>query len=207
MAIKSKDSEDLSKATILKVIELLRAEKPITKKDACTMLRIAYNTARLDKIITQFEADEADKVKRRADKRGTVATEAEVSFIISSYLEGNPISGISEAIYRSAAFCKSILAKYGVPTRRTIGKDYFKPEMIPDAAVRERFAIGERVYSARYDSVATIKAEYSPNTSSNKTTEFIYRVYLEDEANQESAYQPASELASLKHITAMGIKI
>ena len=205
--IKVKDEEDLSKGNILKVIALMESEKGITKKDACAMLQISYNTARLDKIITQFKEAEIDTAKRRADKRGTPSTMPEVEFVISAYLEGKPVSSISESIYRTVPFVKTILEKYGVPTRRIIGKDYFKPELIPDAAVRTRFTIGEQAYSARYDSVATIKAEYPPGILSNKTPEYVYRVYLEDESELQSAYQPASELASLEHITALGIKI
>ena len=44
----------LNKANLAKVRDLLKPEtgKPITKKLACEMLGIAYNTVRLDKLIT-----------------------------------------------------------------------------------------------------------------------------------------------------------
>jgi hypothetical protein len=46
MAVRKKREEKLSEANINKVIELLAAEKPITKKEACEILHIAYNTTR-----------------------------------------------------------------------------------------------------------------------------------------------------------------
>jgi len=53
--VKAKEHENLSEANIKKVIELLEAEKPITKKEACEVLNISYNTTRLSKIIEEFK--------------------------------------------------------------------------------------------------------------------------------------------------------
>ena len=53
--IKKKESENLSDTNIRKVINLLSGSSPITKKEACGILNIAYNTARLQRIIDEFE--------------------------------------------------------------------------------------------------------------------------------------------------------
>ena len=42
--VKVKDSEKLTPSNIRQVINLLESNKPITKKQACSMLRISYNT-------------------------------------------------------------------------------------------------------------------------------------------------------------------
>ena len=51
MAIKSKAHEKLSFDNIERVIQQLEQDNPITKKEACGMLNIRYNTTRLQRII------------------------------------------------------------------------------------------------------------------------------------------------------------
>lgn len=200
MARKTAEDERLDDVHMLKVIAGLEAEKPITKKDACAILNISYNTARLDKLIENFKTKRAFEAKKRAEKRGKPATIDEVSLIVAEYLEGKPIDGIAKMIYRGATFVKAVIEKYGVPERGT-SPDYFKPKLIPDMAVRTEFKIGEKVYSARYDSMATIRAEV-PHADGK-----VYRIWLDDERWSQSAYQPAWELASLQHLRDAGIAI
>lgn len=191
--IKAKESELLSPANVSKVIRALSAEKPITKTAACQMLNIAYNSARLDKIIfLHKERIEQDKA-RRASKRGTDLTPDEISTIISEYMSGTDILSISKLLARTVPKINATIEKLGVP-KRSRSQNYFKPELIPDASVRTSFNIGEKVWSARYESMATIKREIPHKT------EKVYNIYLEDEKYQEYAYQPASELASLEHL-------
>ena len=47
---KKKSYENLTDSNIKNVISLLEAEKPITKKEACDILNISYNTTRLNKL-------------------------------------------------------------------------------------------------------------------------------------------------------------
>lgn len=195
---KNADVEKLTPANIDNVIMLLEGEKPITKKDACSILNIAYNTSRLNQIIEKHKEKKAKDAERRAEKRGKPATEAEIQFIISSYLEGETIEGISNSTYRGATFIKGILDEYSVPIRAR-SYNYWKPELIPDEAVRLKFNLDEVVYSARYDSLAKIKAEFYQND------EWVYRVWLVAEKHKMFAYQPASELASLDHLKKAGI--
>ena len=90
---KVSDDERLDGNSIERVIKYL-SEKGATKKVACQMLNIAYNTTRLDKVIEQYKLKKDSDAKRRAEKRGTPATEAEINFVISEYLEGNTIDSI-----------------------------------------------------------------------------------------------------------------
>ena len=53
--VKKKDYENLTATNIEKVISHLRADSPISKKEACAMLNIAYNTTRLQNIIDDYE--------------------------------------------------------------------------------------------------------------------------------------------------------
>jgi hypothetical protein len=200
MARASSSEEKLTDTNIAKVIRLLEAEKPITKKDACAILNISYNTTRLSSIIEKYkEKKEAEKA-RRAAKRGKPATFDEIQYITESYLSGETIDTISKTISRNPLFVKAVIEKYGVPKRKS-SPDYFNPELIPESAVRTRFSVGEKVHSARYDSMATILAEYTHKDG------FVYRLWLEDERWQQFAYQPAWELASLEHLREIGIKL
>lgn len=200
-ARRTSEDEKLDDASFERVIKALEAEKPITKKDACSMLNISYNTTRLDKLLTQYKEKKIAEAKRRSEKRGKPASLEETGLIITEYLEGATIDSISKMVYRSAGFVKNVLEKNHIPMRAK-QYDYFKPELIPDGAVRDRFAIGEKVYSARYDSLAIVRAEQV-----NKLGQYVYRIWLDAERWQEYAYQPVWELASLQHLIELGIKI
>lgn len=206
MARKRSDLEEelMTDANIAKVIRLLEpaeeGAKPITKKDACQILGMAYNTTRLATIIQQYK-DKQERDKRfRAEKRGKPISEGELQFIVSEYLDGGAIDAISKSIHRSAGLVKQVLDKYSVPIRQP-GHSYFNPQLIPEGAVRERFKVGEVVYSARYDVLAKITSEkHDPKHG------WIYSLWLKGNW-QQSAYQPAYELASLEHLRELGVKI
>ncbi len=201
-SVKVKDSEELSDSNIEKVIGLLSAEKPCTKKEACSILRITYNTTRLQTIIDNFLEKKARTAKLRAEKSHTPASESEIQFVIQEYLHGNTVSGIAESLYRSSSFVDKVLERCAVP-RRATGWSYLTPQLVPEEAIRDSFSIGEKVWSTRYESLATIKAEVPNQPHPSK----VYRVYLEDESWQQSAYQPAEELASLDHLNKYGVLI
>lgn len=203
---KSASEEELmTDANISKVIRLLEpqeeGQKPITKKDACQMLGMAYNTTRLATIIENFKTNQARSAKRRAELRGKPATKEDIVYIISEYLSGQPVDAISKMTYRSPAFIKRILEENAVPIR-VPGTSYFNPQLIPDGAVRDRFKVGEVVYSARYDSTARIDMEQKSEKHG-----WIYRVWLLSDKWLQSAYQEAHELASLEHLRELGVRI
>jgi hypothetical protein len=199
---KNSDDEKLDAANLEKVIALLEpAEgKPISKKDACAMLCIAYNTTRLGTLIEKYKEKKAATLARRAALRGKPATPQEIQFIISSYLEGETVSGLAERSYRSIGFINQILEAHAVPLRAK-AHDYFKPELIPEAAMQDRFKLEEVVYSARYDSVARIKSELFQNN------QWVYCVWLMSDRWQQFAYQEAAELASLQHLRKLGVQV
>ena len=119
---KNSDSERLDDASIERVIGLLNptdGSKACTKKDACAILGITYNTTRLGSIIEKYQEKKQAEATRRAEKRGKPATPGEIQFTITSYLEGATIDHISNSLYRSAVFVRTILDKYHVPIRQT----------------------------------------------------------------------------------------
>jgi hypothetical protein len=89
------------------------------------------------------------------------------------------------------------LDQYAVP-RRQSAHSYFRPELVPDEAVRDRFKLNEKVYSMRYDSIASIEKELSAG---------IYRVYLLSDKWHQFAHQEAAELASLEHLRKVGVDV
>ena len=203
---KSASEEELmTEANIIRVIKLLEPTeegvKPITKKDACQILGMAYNTTRLGTIIEDFKKQQARIAERKAALRDKPATKEDVIYIISEYLNGETVDAISKMTYRSPGFIKNILEANAVPIRIP-GSTYFNPELVPEGAMRDRFKEGEVVYSARYDSLARIDME-------QKTEKYgyIYRVWLLSEKWLQSAYQEAYELASLEHLRQLGVRI
>lgn len=204
MATRKTDNEDkLTDANIERVIAMLEPKegKPATKKDCCQVLGITYNVTRLASIIEKYKEGKERDAKRRADLRGKPATQDEIVYIISEYLEGATIDAITKSTYRPSNFVKHILEKNAVPIRAT-SHNYFKPELIPEGAMRDRFAVGERVYSARYDSTAIVEKE-----SVGKSGELVYRCWLEADKWKQYMYSEPCELASLEHLRKIGVKI
>jgi hypothetical protein len=199
------EEELMTDANIAKVIRLLEpteeGKKPITKKDACQMLGMSYNTTRLGTIIEEYKQKQIRTAQRKSQLRGKPATQEEKVFIITEYLNGETVDAISKMTYRSSRFIKDILEGNSVPIR-VPGSSYFSPELIPDGAIRDRFKIGEVVYSSRYDSTARIDAEQK-----SEKYGWVYRIWLLADKWQQNAYQEASELASLEHLREMGVRI
>jgi len=199
------EEELMTDANIAKVIRLLEpteeGKKPITKKDACAILGMSYNTTRLGTIIEDYKKKQLRTAERKSQLRGKPATQEEKVYIISEYLNGETVDAISKMTYRSSRFIKDILEGNSVPIR-VPGSSYFSPELIPDGAIRDRFKVGEVVYSSRYDSTARIDAEQKSDKYG-----FVYRIWLLADKWQQNAYQEASELASLEHLREMGVRI
>lgn len=154
--LKKKDHENLSDTNIRKVIELLNGQAPISKKEACSILNIAYNTTRLQRIIDDFEETQAYRSKRKLQNKGKAATKDEVADAVTRFLSGEPISEIASGLYRSSGFVKAIIERVGVPQKQEGAYDY-----LPEECVAEDFAIGEIVWSAKYHGPAIIRAELS----------------------------------------------
>ena len=214
MAVRKKREEKLTETNINKVIELLAAEKPITKKEACEILNIAYNTTRLNKIILDHQETLAFREKRRAQNRGKGVTEAEKVSIVKYYLDGANVSEIASALYRSPAFIKAVIERMGVP-QKLPETDYqgIRDAMIPEPCVSEEFETGQRVWSARGNCIAIVQKELDHNTNYlEKYGSRMYHVYEIEMAECESPYfglirnaghnacRLAYDLGSLKHL-------
>ena len=155
-----KKHENLTKANIAKVIELLEQEKPITKKEACSILNITYNTTRLGKIIDEHKLDIERTSRMKAKLRGKPATDDDIRFVVQRYLTGENVSSIASSMYRSPAFVKSIIEKIGVPMKLPEG-DYEgrRTAMLPDQCVADEFKVGEVVWAIRKNYPAKIVRE------------------------------------------------
>jgi hypothetical protein len=210
MARKNKNSDDeqLDAQNLERVIALLEpseeGKKPITKKEACEILKISYNTTRLGKLIEDYKAKKQREYDRRKALRGKPATPADISYTIKEYLTGSPVKDIADSLYRGIAFVEGILDKYNVP-RRARSYSYDKPELIPEGAMSSKFEIGEVVYSVRYDSIAIIDAFHDSADTSRYPSGRVYRLWLPSEKWQQFAYQPSWELASLSHLKELGV--
>ena len=74
-------------------------------------MNIAYNTARLQKIIDDHAEHKEYVRKRKAMNRGLPATDQEIGEAVAGYLRGEPINEIASSLYRSPAFIKALLYK------------------------------------------------------------------------------------------------
>lgn len=198
------DIEDLSDANLLKAYKKLYPAtedvKPWTKKDVCALLGMNYNTARLDKLLSDFIEKRKDTIRRRKERRGKPVTENEAAYIISEYLDGLSKSQISKTSYRSMAIINKILEDYEVPERPS-KQSYWDPPLLPEQG-DVKFSKGDLVYSARYGCVAEIHA----GPMQHKTEGEYYRIWVLGDRCRYS-YQPRYDLASLDKLTKLGVQI
>lgn len=216
MAIKKKDHENLTDTNIKKVIELLEADKPITKKQACEILNISYNTTRLGKIIETYKEEQEFASRKKKENRGKPASDFEIQSCVESFLDGDSITDIAKRLYRSPVFVKEVIETVGVPFKPA-GATYWEPSIIPDQCIREEFDVGQIVWSARRHCMAIIRYEEENRTDkSNK----YYKVWIIEPIEEVSPYYPqyqeyggyydgayAYDLGSLEHLKTYGIDI
>lgn len=226
MAVKKRSYENLSAANVLKVINLL--EKGATKKEACGVLNISYNTTRLAKIIADYHERVEYVASRKAYNRGRPASKQEIAEAATSYLEGDSISEIASALFRSASFIKNLIDRVGVPQRgqeETEGTD-----IIPEQCRAEEFQLGEIVWSAKYHAIAQIKRELnlaevkslkgmSDKDYEKEYSSKCYQVYVIEKVETESpyfphitkggfnSYAPAYDLGRLEHLKQYGVEL
>lgn len=211
MAVKKKEHEKLDNANIRYVIGLLEKDSPITKKEACSILNISYNTSRLNKIIENFKEKEEYAKKRKAELKGRKATDQEISQIVQEYLTGENVTNIASSLYRSPGFVKNVVLKVGIPIK-PVGDDKYKTSLLPEQCISESFEPGEVVWSASYNSPAEVICEISGNYESKYDSK-AYRIYVfESIGDISESYFPglnrggfyaasaAYDLGSLKHL-------
>lgn len=200
--IKKKDHERLDDANIERVIELLNAEKPITKKAACEILNISNNSTRLARIIEDYEERKERRKRNFAKNRGRPLDDLEKKNIINWYLQGNNITELSEMMYRPAARIKQVLEEAGVPERAK-GDEAHRATLLPEQSLRESFTVGEYVWSARFHSIAEIMKEHG-KTKDNLSNAYRIYVYEKTEHAKRGGFyadQRAEDLGSLSHLS------
>jgi len=235
--VKKKDYENLSTQNIEKVIALLNPSssaptttKAITKKEACDILNIAYNTTRLNKIIEEYHEKKAYTAQRKKKLRGRPASQAEIAEACESYLQGGTISEISKSLFRSPSFVRTLLETVGVPQRPANKEEKLGSHYYPDALLSDDYAEGEVAWSATYHAAVEVHARLTPEYTASKkglgNTDYeskygcpVYAVYIKQKVDSDdtffsnvtaggfSAYVPAYELCKLEHLKQYGVRI
>lgn len=213
MAARIKKHEKLTETNIQHVINLLEADNPITKKEACSILNITYNTTRLNNIIAEHNETIRYRELRKAQNKGKGVTEAEKKSIVAYYLQGANISDIAKALYRSPAFIKAVIERLGIP-QKLPDSDYegIKNAMLPEECVSETFEVGQKVWAVRKNLIATILREDTRLNYEEKYGSKYYILWVTEMGECESPYfgtiknaghysgSLAYDLGSLKHL-------
>jgi hypothetical protein len=215
--VKKQDHEKLTDSNIAHVIELLEGSPPISKKEACDILHISYNTTRLNKIIDEWKTNKEYRDKRKAERRGKPATDSEIQTIASGYLEGDSITDIAKQVYRTPAFVKALIERIGVPTRG-VGDEKYKPGYLPDACLSDSFSAGEIAWSATYHAPCEIIKALTDPKYQDKYAGNCYQIWVKEKSVDANtgfglagggfnAFVPAYELGKLSHLKEYGVKI
>lgn len=232
--VKKKDYENLSSSNIQKVITLLNpvtdGMKPITKKEACEVLNISYNTARLQRIIDDYEDKISYIETRKRQNRGKAASNVEIGEAVTGYLRGESIAEVAKGMYRSPGFVKGILDRVGVPQFSRGDDDEINCDYIPEECVAENFSKGEIVWSAKHHKTAIIEEEFSvdyqaekPGLSDvnyeNKYSSKCYSIWIVEEIDNSKemwtsvemggykAFSLAYDLGKLTHLEKYGVNL
>jgi hypothetical protein len=216
MAIRQKKQERLEEDNLNRVQEALANSTPITKKEACEMLNISYNTTRLSRIMEDHSETLRYRATRKSQLKGTKATDLEIKQTIEWYLDERPISDIAKAMYRSSTFVKNIINRVGVPEKRPKteqrGSGY-----LPEECVSNTFEPGEKVWYTGKDLPARVIKEFRNDTNyEDKYGSKCYQIYVIELTDFESPYfgfikeggyyatALAYDLGSLKHLEKYG---
>ena len=231
--VKKKSHEKLTSQNIQHVISLLNPTssqtKAITKREACSILNISYNTTRLDKIIEDYHEQKEYRSRRVSQNRGRPARPDEVQDIVKEYLSGENVSNIAKGLYRSPAFVKSILEKIGVPQRPTKVEGRKQEYYLPEQCVADNFDEGEIVWSATHHAPAVIDKKLSKEHQDSKaglqTVDYVskygsdcYSIYVRQKPSTEDmwdmpevggfyAFALAYDLGKLKHLEEYGVDL
>ncbi len=210
--IKAKTHEKLTETNIAHVIELLSAEKPITKKEACSILNISYNTTRLARIIQEHKETVEFRERRKAYNKGKGATEMEIKQVVNFYLDGSNVSDIAKSLYRSPAFIKAIIDRLGIPQKLAM-TDYAgrRSAMLPEQCVAEEFEEGERVWAVRQNYPAVVQRLLGTDKKTGVNTYLVCTIEATQEDLKDTYFPHLSfagkqyclasyEMGSLRHL-------
>ena len=192
--VKVKETEKLTNDNIDYVISLLEGDNPISKKEACKILNISYNTARLNKIIENRKEEIRYEQEMYKKYKNKPLSDNDKQFIVKQYLlEGESISEIAKRLFRSYGTIKRFLEKIKVPLRSS-SNDYFNPELIDDSLIKESYNKNDIVFSAKYNDIAEIRSLFKKDQNHGN----VYSIWLFN--RQHFALQPYYELADLSHL-------
>lgn len=210
--IKAKTHEKLTETNIAHVIELLNAEKPITKKEACSILNISYNTTRLARIIQEHKETVEFRERRKAYNKGKGATEMEIKQVVNFYLDGSNVSDIAKSLYRSPAFIKAIIDRLGIPQKLAM-TDYAgrRSAMLPEQCVAEEFEEGEKVWAVRQNYPAVVQRLLGTDKKTGVNSYLVCTIEATQEDLKDTYFPHLSfagkqyclasyEMGSLKHL-------
>ena len=153
MAVK----KEIQESKIRQVIWMLKAGK--TKKACCEHLGIAYNTKRLDTIITEFKEGLEREERLKKEIRAKPIEETTKKQIIDSYLKGESASAIAESLYLTPQKIKQVLIDGNVPIRaRSKRGEANVDHVIQD--LDKKFVKGEKVFVAKVNGFAIVKEVY-----------------------------------------------
>ena len=212
MAVKTKKHENLTETNINHVMELLNSEKPITKKEACNILNISYNTTRLSKIIEEHLETVEFRERRKAYNKGKGATEMEIKQVVNFYLEGSNVSDIAKSLYRSPAFIKAIIQRLGIPQKLSM-TDYEgrRNAMLPEQCVAEEFQIEEKIWAVRQNYPAKVQRHLGTDKETGIHTYLVMTIECTQEDLKDTYFPHLShagkqyclasyEMGSLRHL-------
>lgn len=228
--VKKRSHENLSDTNIKKVIDLLGQDKPITKKEACEILNISYNTKRLQNIVDEYQERIEYVARRKKQNRGKPASDMEIKEIIEDSLNGEGITNIAKGLFRSPAFVRGVTERVGIPQKASNAEERAIVCDLPDECMADSFEEGEVVWSARYHAPAIIRKELSPeyvaknpglgNTDyEKKYGAKCYNIYVKEDVDSEDTYfstvekggfqatAAAYDLGKLSHLEKYGVSL
>ena len=210
--VKKKSHEKLTDTNVQHVVELLKGDDPITKKEACSILNISYNTARLTNIIDEYFERLDYKNKRKAQNKGKSAREDEIKRVVEDYLDGDSIMEIASHIFRSPSFVKGIIDRVGVPQRASVEQMKKGIPVLPEACIAEEFETGEIVWCPQYNAAAEVVKEHKKTYYENTYGCRAYQVYVIKTSEFDQVFgfyadQLAYDLGRLRHLEQYGIDV
>jgi hypothetical protein len=146
-------TKEFTEVALKQVYDLMNGSSPITKKRACEILGISYNTSRLDSILSEYREKQERQRELRKKKRGTLVSDQDKKFIIEEYLNGTTMKEITDTIYRSEAAVKLVLIGCKVPLRCSDSDELDLSKYVAPTKVYEK---GNLVYVPAYKAIGSI---------------------------------------------------
>lgn len=176
-------------------------EAGATKKAACEILGIPYNTTRLTSLLENFAKTKEVETRLRKAKRGTPVTDQEMVSILEMYFDEESLESISKRMHRSLPLIKFKLEQSGAMLKSRNTVNPASPPMLPEECLEENFELKEKVWVAGYNCLGEIDKRLEQEGDA------VYRVYLLDRHNHRYVYYPWYELGSLRHLSTIGLNI